>query len=248
MSGFKEFGKEKCDLDSSLKSCLEFLNLLNVNGNKGPATNFGHMEIERHNSSDQENSISGQLIDNLRRNNINFEQLIGGINTISNEVNSEKQSLNLERNQLSERVKSSYRVLEKNQYKLFSIIMHEGTGDHGHYYAFIKDGNRWFKFSDFHVKELSETEVFYLAYGGEGNASAYCVFYMLETIDGNNIVNNHPLMKNAGNGGYYQLLDQKMRSKIDSENKLYQSVSFLYYLQSELSYSDILNILGTIEV
>ena len=60
--------------------------------------------------------------------------------------------------------------------------MHEGTAEYGHYYAFIRDGKQWYKFNDFTVTIVEESEVFELAYGGKGAASAYCIFYVQESI------------------------------------------------------------------
>lgn len=45
-----------------------------------------------------------------------------------------------------------------NQYHLHSILVHQGTIDHGHYYAFIRPGvdDRWFQFNDSTVSEVTQ--------------------------------------------------------------------------------------------
>lgn len=209
IDGLTEFGSEKQDLDGSLKTCIEFIN--SISTANGPQQNSG---------------IPSRLNNNLASKNMDLKSLLTQIQGISSMVTTEKNQLENERNLLSDKVKQSYRTLEKNKYNLFSIIMHEGTAEYGHYYSLIKDGNKWFKFSDFHVKEISETEVFWLAYGGEGNASAYCVFYHLEGLAGQNLYNTHQLLKNNSNEGYFQLLDKKMMTIVSEENNEYQTVSF----------------------
>lgn len=64
-------------------------------------------------------------------------------------------------------------------YHLFSIIIHEGTGQFGHYFVLIKIGKNWYKLSDRFVKPMKEEEVLELAYGGsqKTSACASCLFY-----------------------------------------------------------------------
>lgn len=68
----------------------------------------------------------------------------------------------------------------RNQmYTLTSIIMHSGpTLESGHYWAYIFDEGKWFKFNDTEVKQMCEAEVMLEAIGSEqSSTSAYCLFY-----------------------------------------------------------------------
>jgi ubiquitin carboxyl-terminal hydrolase 7 len=52
-------------------------------------------------------------------------------------------------------------------YVLFSILIHSGNVDSGHYYSFIQKENQWFKFDDEKVYTLSEENVLKDSFGGE---------------------------------------------------------------------------------
>jgi len=54
------------------------------------------------------------------------------------------------------------------EYSLYSVVVHKGTIDRGHYYAFIKPekGNQWYQFNDEIVRKADLYEVFDNNYGG----------------------------------------------------------------------------------
>jgi ubiquitin carboxyl-terminal hydrolase 7 len=57
---------------------------------------------------------------------------------------------------------------EDYRYSLHSVVVHKGTVNQGHYFAFIKpevDG-KWYMFNDEIVREADEHEVFEFNYGG----------------------------------------------------------------------------------
>ena len=69
------------------------------------------------------------------------------------------------------KVKKSER--KYNIYQLHSILMHRGGFGAGHYFAYLKpvpsshkDGDRWLKFNDEEVTEVSKSLIFNQAYGG----------------------------------------------------------------------------------
>ncbi len=53
-------------------------------------------------------------------------------------------------------------------YSLYSVVVHKGTIDRGHYYAFMKpeNGDQWFQFNDEIVRKSDLYEVFDNNYGG----------------------------------------------------------------------------------
>eukprot|EP01114_Cavostelium_apophysatum_P014260 TRINITY_DN3652_c0_g1_i1.p1 TRINITY_DN3652_c0_g1~~TRINITY_DN3652_c0_g1_i1.p1 ORF type:complete len:833 (+),score=222.03 TRINITY_DN3652_c0_g1_i1:169-2667(+) len=90
----------------------------------------------------------------------------------------EGQSANLQQS-----IDNVYSDIEGNNhsvYKLHSVLVHEGAAGVGHYYAYVKDHakDRWLKFNDASVTEVSEAVVFADYEGGSWSRSAYCLFYI----------------------------------------------------------------------
>ena len=55
-------------------------------------------------------------------------------------------------------------------YDLFGIANHDGNGDYGHYWAYIKNNdNNWYKYNDAVVSTCKESDIV--------SSSAYCLFY-----------------------------------------------------------------------
>jgi ubiquitin carboxyl-terminal hydrolase 25/28 len=59
--------------------------------------------------------------------------------------------------------------MSKYKYHLHSICVHDGNANSGHYYSFIFDRfqNKWRKFNDIRVTEVTEEEVFKDSQGGD---------------------------------------------------------------------------------
>ena len=57
-----------------------------------------------------------------------------------------------------------------NRFYLHSILVHRGTVDYGHYYAFIRpniDDDRWYQFNDAKVTEVTKNFAFQQGIGGD---------------------------------------------------------------------------------
>ena len=56
----------------------------------------------------------------------------------------------------------------QHRYHLHSILVHRGTLDFGHYYAFIRPhlDNRWFEFNDSKVQEVTKNYAMRQGFGG----------------------------------------------------------------------------------
>ena len=67
---------------------------------------------------------------------------------------------------------NSYTVGYQNNniYDLYAIINHHGITHGGHYYSFIKNGNKWFCFNDTNVSEIVDLNQLFTPF-------AYCFFY-----------------------------------------------------------------------
>lgn len=66
--------------------------------------------------------------------------------------------------------------LQSNKYiyQLYSVILHEGSLEKGHYYSFCKYQNQWYEMNDDKVSEVQLQQVLC-------NKSAYILFYQLKT-------------------------------------------------------------------
>ena len=75
----------------------------------------------------------------------------------------------------------SYTPLKSEPYYLHAILIHEGSGDFGHYMAFIYDRKEefWYKFNDHNVRVESEDKVMEDAFGNpKTKISAYGLIYV----------------------------------------------------------------------
>ena len=73
----------------------------------------------------------------------------------------------------------------KNIFKLKSIVIHQGSCDGGHYYAFIRDGvtQEWHQFNDTRVTDFDIKDIPKEAFGGNTNKNAYLLFYEKEDMN-----------------------------------------------------------------
>ena len=71
-----------------------------------------------------------------------------------------------------------------NIYKLKSIVIHQGSSDGGHYYAFIRDSvsQDWHQFNDTNVTDFDAKDIPKEAFGGNVNKNAYLLFYEKEDM------------------------------------------------------------------
>lgn len=78
---------------------------------------------------------------------------------------------------------------ETQFYHLHSVLVHKGTANAGHYYAFIRpewSGNKWYKFDDLQqsVEEVSRADAIDANFGGEGlltQPTAYMLIYVQQS-------------------------------------------------------------------
>ena len=74
---------------------------------------------------------------------------------------------------------SSIQLASKQyEYTLIGVVMHEGTADAGHYWAFVRtEADAWFRCDDALVEAAELTRVLEEGRGGPGKASAYLLLY-----------------------------------------------------------------------
>jgi len=83
------------------------------------------------------------------------------------------EKLDLDRDDFKYMTKDSDRSL-KNQYSLYSVLVHSGGVHGGHYYAFIRpDGKQWLKFDDEKVTKVEPSVALEEQFGGNGTETGY---------------------------------------------------------------------------
>ncbi len=70
--------------------------------------------------------------------------------------------------------------LSQLEYRLHSVLVHEGSMESGHYWAYVFDHNAevWLKFNDNTVTEATWQELQKESVGGHYNTSAYSLIYV----------------------------------------------------------------------
>ena len=150
-------------------------------------------------------------------------KIIEGVDAVTKKIQAEEAELIETKKNLQDQLRNLYKDIEKTKYSIFSIIIHEGTADHGHYYCYIRGaGNNWFRFNDFHVRAAEEKEVFETAFGNDnGHASAYCIFYMKDDIYRETKGHDHNLPADSKNEGYYKFLSNAQMVPVLSANQAF---------------------------
>jgi ubiquitin carboxyl-terminal hydrolase 25 len=85
---------------------------------------------------------------------------------------------------INQEIEKAYAGLDKHPYHLHAICVHDGNAQSGHYYAFIKDrfNNKWRRFNDYRVTDVTEEDVFKESNGGHSWMTAYWVVYINDEL------------------------------------------------------------------
>ncbi|KAL0488608.1 hypothetical protein AKO1_015690 [Acrasis kona] len=109
------------------------------------------------------------------------------------------------------------------KYELFSVLIHSGNSNGGHYYVYIKrfDDGKWYNLNDQNVTEITQDEVKQM-YGGDdndplkakframgGSTNAYMLVYRRIHPDNKTTVSD-------------DLIDQELKDEIELENEEYK--------------------------
>lgn len=99
--------------------------------------------------------------------------------------------------------------LKKLPYRLHAVLVHEGQASGGHYWAYIQDPKqqRWCKFNDITVSEVTWDEVAHESLGGYRHVSAYCLMYIDARREGC-----------IDNGSGIQELPEDLQKLVDEDN------------------------------
>jgi hypothetical protein len=85
---------------------------------------------------------------------------------------------------LNAEIEQTYKHMNHTPYYLHAVIVHDGSAQSGHYYAFIFDRfqKKWRKYNDIRITEVTEEEVFTFSNGGHGHATGYWIVYVNDEI------------------------------------------------------------------
>lgn len=91
---------------------------------------------------------------------------------------------NEEISRLKNEIEALTRNLKKEMYTLFSVIIHDGTIDFGHYYCYVRKGKEWFLCNDENIRGgiSSDAVLNHAAGDGCSHSNAYMLFYANNTF------------------------------------------------------------------
>ncbi|OMJ73378.1 hypothetical protein SteCoe_27967 [Stentor coeruleus] len=109
--------------------------------------------------------------------------------------------------------------LKMYEYKLHTILVHEGRAETGHYYAYIFDIEEkiWKKYSDTFIKVVTLEEVMANSVGGSGEASAYCLIYIYKPF-----IENQGVFKDLTENkleNYASIIPNDVKTKVLEDNQ-----------------------------
>ncbi len=147
------------------------------------------------------------------------------ITSLKSRVEDSRAALSREKQQMTLNLKNLYARIEKTKYVLYSIIIHDGTSENGHYYCFIQQKKgQWIKFNDFWSKPFTEEEVLALAYGNDKSfANAYCAFYMKEKLFKDFQPHNYKHLSEEAKGHYFAAITSELKLKIEKKNSEFEA-------------------------
>ncbi|KAJ5077708.1 ubiquitin carboxyl-terminal hydrolase 25 [Anaeramoeba ignava] len=143
--------------------------------------------------------------------------------------------LERERDLLKKAENMPFQNMREHPYALFAVVIHSGLAMSGHYYSYINDirTEKWWKFNDRIVSQVSEKQVFEEGIGDGVSKGAYCLFYHKISIHkkSQKIIQNLSdkssvffLPKN------YDYIPQELKSTVEKENKNLEDEIFEFNL------------------
>lgn len=112
-------------------------------------------------------------------------------------------------------------MFRRHQYKLHSLLVHDGYAGSGHYYTFVHDfqHNVWRKYSDLAIEVVPLEKVIEDSEGGNGFANAYCLFYIKsENIETQSVPYWDFNIDQVENTHYFNLVPENIRKDIKEDN------------------------------
>ena len=125
--------------------------------------------------------------------------------------------------------------LQIHKYKLHSLLIHDGYAGSGHYYAFVHDieSDKWRKYSDLLISDIKFEDVMRDAVGGNALASAYCLFYVEETLLQKKSLPYWDFELNSiQNTVYINNIPEAIRREVEEDNKKLEEEILAYQISS----------------
>jgi ubiquitin carboxyl-terminal hydrolase 25/28 len=85
---------------------------------------------------------------------------------------------------IDKEIEKAYREINKTPYYLYSLLIHEGGADSGHYYSYTYDfeGKKWRKYNDINITEEIEEQVLREAKGVNATSAYYLVYAQKDVL------------------------------------------------------------------
>ncbi|KAJ6240137.1 ubiquitin carboxyl-terminal hydrolase 25 [Anaeramoeba flamelloides] len=158
----------------------------NHNHNNNTNTNTNTTTTNTNNKNNNHNhNKNGKLKKMEKNNNELLKKLLKNkIKIIENKKIELEKKINKQNKILKMIKKKNKKEKMKKKYQLFSLIVHSGNANTGHYFNFIYDITRniWWKFNDQEVLSQSTKEVLDISSGESKGTSAYCLIYIKSTL------------------------------------------------------------------
>jgi ubiquitin carboxyl-terminal hydrolase 25/28 len=114
------------------------------------------------------------------------QKAVGILNQYHAQLSGQADQMEKKVQELEASIKAAYGIpdMMKRPYHLHSICVHDGNAMSGHYYTFIYDrfNQKWRRYNDIRVTEVSEEDVLKEAEGGHSWQTAYWIVYVEDSI------------------------------------------------------------------
>lgn len=204
LESFTNYHGSEVSVEKMLRSCLKFLE-----------------KQENASAMDQDRTVT---CDNALLENIDLTESKYILNAYKKRVRNSIKEMQRQLEEIYKNIGDLYNrpELRENKYKLHSILVHDGYAGSGHYYAYVHDieGNKWRKYSDLIITDVSFETVIADSIGGNALASAYCLLYVKEDILAKGQLPYWDFdIESMNNTIYYKLIPPAIQKEIQEDNK-----------------------------
>lgn len=136
--------------------------------------------------------------------------------------------------EIEKEIESCYSSIKTTPYHLYSLLIHEGSADSGHYYSYTYDlkTNVWRKFNDINISEEVEQHVIKEARGVNYTSAYYLVYAQEDVLVPSEVAAETPLRNYEISSNdtymtdfYSSLIPNEQRAKVKLENaQMYQEI------------------------
>lgn len=114
--------------------------------------------------------VDGKLLGVLRAYQCGLEERVRGYKEKIEEIDRE--------------IEKAYKEINKTPYHLYSLLIHEGGADSGHYYSYTYDfqASKWRKYNDINITEETQEQVFREGKGLNVTSAYYLVYAQKEVL------------------------------------------------------------------